>query len=339
MYKILPVQEAYERKFRRQREVPGLQLSREGLCAHIGKISPGCFWCLSPTALSYGIQVGCDVALPDVCNLHCTYCFKRDPSPEASDHFRIPGHWELGEHTKSFILQRMLHARHVSGIGDFVSFAFSGDGAEPLLYMPVIRAYMKYYKNELEPALGLKAWYKLYTNGLLAGEEKLRELRDLGLTEIRFHLGATGFSEEVMENVRTAVKLINTVTVETPSWPLHRDKLMNALPYLDDIGVKHLNLIEVGVTKYNFASITSEYPQAEIYHSYIGLALDDGGLVYDLMREVLAKNYRFSVLDCNTFIRKVRDQVSYDAYFRDALRMAGYGSDWHDTGRVPGESP
>lgn len=335
MIHLVPIQKMYQDRFKRQEKIEKLELTKDGLCAHVGKISPGCFWCLSPTALSYGVLVGIDAGLPDVCNLRCSYCFKRDPTEIQS---RLPlnfSHFSLSTHLKERIRNQLLSAKRKAENHEFTSFSFSGDGAEPLLYMPVIKAYMDFYKSELEPLLKIKAWYKLYTNGLLANKSIIDELHDLGITEIRFHIGASNFSAKVIENIRYATGVIPTITVETPAWPPHREKLMESLSLFNDIGIKHLNLIEVAVTQWNIDEIAKRHPDCEIYHSYLGLALDDKGLVYDIMNEVITNKFNYSVLDCNTFIRKVRDQTSYDHYFREALRKISYGKDWGDTGNYP----
>jgi len=104
------------------------------------------------------------------------------------------------------------------------------------------------------------------------------------------------------------------------------------LPLIADLGVKHLNLIEVALTRFNYRSIARALPQAQVYHSSFGLVLDDGGLVYEVMEEVERRGYAFSVLDCNSLVRKLRDERSFDRYFRQALRMAGYGEDWASHG-------
>jgi pyruvate formate-lyase activating enzyme-like uncharacterized protein len=332
---IIPIQQVYQEKFNRQKKVEELSLSKDGLCAHLGKLSPGCFWCLSSTSLSYGVRLGSDAGLPDLCNLECTYCFKRKPKTLHYDSLLDSAAYTLSKIVKDRISSILEAAKNVANHKEFTSFAFSGDGAEPLLYMPVIRSYMNFYKYELEPLLKTKTWYKIYTNGILADCSTITELYGLGINEVRFHIGASDFAGNIIQNIRNAVKIIPTVTIETPAWPLHRKKIFQFLPVFEDIGIKHLNLIEVAVTNWNFDEISRNYMNARVYHSYIGLALYDEGLVYDVMDEVSKNKFSYSVLDCNTFIRKVRDHDTYDSYFRGALRRISYGNDWGNTGRYP----
>ena len=226
MFNIIPIQSAYQNKFSRQKKIKGIEISEDGLCAHIGKISPGCFWCLSSTALSFGVNLGSDAGLKNVCNLNCSYCFMH------SNHLKgtissniVPQSWNLNLEQLNIIKEKLIYLDKLSQEHEFISFAFTGDGAEPLLYMPVIRAYMNFFKEKIEPKIKRKAWYKIYTNGVYADANTINELRDLGVTEIRFHIGATNFSNAIFSKIEYAAKVLNTVSVETPAWPPHKKKI------------------------------------------------------------------------------------------------------------------
>ncbi|MFH1641084.1 MAG: hypothetical protein ABIA66_03865, partial [Candidatus Omnitrophota bacterium] len=181
--------------------------------------------------------------------------------------------------------------------------SFSGIG-EPLLYIRTIKEHMKAFRD-IERKTGQKPWYFLYTNGILADKDMLLQLRDLGFDEIRFHSGASNFSKEVYRNLSKAVVYFKAVTVETPSWPPHRKKLFQMLPIIEGIGVKHLNLGEIEIRRDNFNRITKILPDAEIYQCY-EMHLDDGGLVYDIIEEVLKQKYSYSVLDCSSFVKNIQ---------------------------------
>jgi len=184
-----------------------------------------------------------------------------------------------------------------------VIISFSG-GGDPLLSMDLMDSYMMFFKN-IEPQLKIEPWYYLYTNGVLASIETLLKLRDMGIHEIRFHLGASNFSRAVYKNLHNAVRLIETVTVETPSWPPHRQKLFQMLPLINDLGVKHLNIGQIEITPLNIKKIARALPRAEVFQCY-NIHLDDGGLVYDLIEEVLKNKYSFSVLDCSCFVKSIQ---------------------------------
>jgi pyruvate formate-lyase activating enzyme-like uncharacterized protein len=210
---------------------------------------------------------------------------------------------------KGKLLQRALKA----DAGFVPTVSFTG-GGEPLIYLEMITDFIALY-HDIEEHIETKPWYYLYTNGILADLDTVLRLKDLGFDEIRFHLGASDFSEKVYENMAKAVRHLNTVTVETPAWPLHREKLFKMLPIIEDIGVKHLNLGEVWLTENNRETIAKLLPEAQVYQCcYIHLY--DGGLVYDIIEQVLKKNYSFSVLDCSCFVKSIQrapgKQVMYE---------------------------
>lgn len=282
--KILTIQEAYLRKFRRQDEVPGLELHASGHCAHIGKLSPGCRGCF--IANRYRWNFSCGIR----CDLECPYCFGGGREAEQPR--------EAVKAIRAALMRDSLAKDY-----DPASLSFTG-GGEPLLYMDFIEEVMGCFR-EAEKRSGKRPWYYLYTNGLLMDDRRIAKLEDLGFDEIRFHLGATDFSERVYKNMKNAAAHFRTITVETPSWPPHRKKLFEMLPRIEEIGVKHVNLAEVEVRPDNYGKISKILPDAEIYQCS-GIYLDDGGLVYDIMKEVVRKGYHYSVLDCNCFVKDIQ---------------------------------
>ena len=281
--KLISIQEAYTRKFERQRKIKELEYHAAGHCVHIGKISPGCCSCFhpEPNRINFIIGAKCNAACP-----YCTYKMEKEPDKDER-------------------LKRMAAYLRNSLLPEFnpSSISFTG-GGEPLLYMDQIRDCMKFFKG-IDDKTGKKTWYYLYTNGLVANAEILSELNELGFNEIRFHLGASFFSKEVYRNIEKAVNYFKAVTVETPAWPPYRDKLFEMLPLINDIGVKHLNLGELELTKDNFSKISQLLPDAEMYQCH-EMHLYDGGLVYDIIEEVLRKGFSYSVLDCNCFVKSIQ---------------------------------
>ena len=88
-------------------------------------------------------------------------------------------------------------------------------------------------------------YYWAYTNGLAADDDKLKQLADNGLNEIRFNIAATGYNSAlILKRIETAVMLFDKVAVEIPSIPADYEKLITVLPVLDSIGVSYLNLHE-----------------------------------------------------------------------------------------------
>lgn len=293
--KILSIQEAYQRKFIRQKTIKGLEYHAAGHCVHIGKLSPGCYSCFIPDRTRKNIPVG------NRCNLNCSYC-------PCNRKGREPKNWI--RKFKLAILRESTLPNYNPSV-----FSFTG-GGEPLLHLDVITTFMRFF-HDLEKYMKRRPWYYLYTNGVLANPGLFLRMRNLGFDEIRFHIGATNFSEKVYRNLKKAVSYFKAVTVETPAWPPHRKKLFKMLPIIEDIGVRHLNLGEIEITKYNYSKIAKILPDAEIYQCY-ETHLYDGGLVYDIFEEVLRKKYSYSVLDCSCFVKSIQRSPAKWVSYQDA---------------------
>lgn len=127
-------------------------------------------------------------------------------------------------------------------------FGFRGasiSGGEPLLTPELTLSYI----SEIKKELGSDIYLWMYTNGSLATREIMISLRDAGLDEVRFDIGATGYD---LSGLRTAVGVIPVVTVEIPAVPEEKERLMALIPELAEMGVNHLNLHQLRLTPYNF---------------------------------------------------------------------------------------
>jgi pyruvate formate-lyase activating enzyme-like uncharacterized protein len=290
--KILSIQEAYKRKFERQRNIKKLEYHAAGHCVHIGKLSPGCEQCFTPIN---SLNLSCGPK----CNLNCPYC----PTNKNESH-------------KTRIQDLKFKMLRDSGFPNFYiqKISFTG-GGETLMYINIISKYMKLF-HDFERYMKKRPWYYLYTNGILADIDTILKLKDLGFDEIRFHLGASNFSKKVYKNMMSAVSHFKAVTVETPAWPPHRKKLFEMLPIIEDIGVKHLNIGEIEIKQLNYKNISQILPDAEVYQCF-EMHLYDGGLVYDIIEEVLRKNYSYSVLDCNCFVKSIQRAPGKQVYHQD----------------------
>jgi len=210
---------------------------------------------------------------------------------------------------------------------------------ETLLYINDLEMFMMIL-NKMKSDRNINTYHHLYTNGVLATKDNLKRLKDMGIHELRFHISASGFSKLVIENMYEASKMGFFVSVEEPSWPKHKKQLMDHLPIFEDIGLKHLNMVEVQVTKYNFNDIDKEYPNGRFYdidkeypngrfYKDALLHLYDEGLVYDIIEEVIKKGYPYSVLDCNSWIERYRHvKTSKNTWF-DMKLIDGMCADWN----------
>lgn len=127
------------------------------------------------------------------------------------------------------------------------TFGYEGvglSGGEPLLTPDRTLAFARAVKRRL--GAGVYLW--LYTNGILATEDALRQVADAGVDEVRFDLAATGYR---LDAVTRACALVPRVTVEIPAVPEDEETVAALLPRLRDAGVRHLNLHQLRLTPHN----------------------------------------------------------------------------------------
>lgn len=188
-------------------------------CNHL---SPGCAACVAGTWSCLFIN--------GQCNCRCFYC----PSDQE----------EIGQPTTN-----TLEFRSPEDYVDYLAaFGFRGasfSGGEPLLTPERTLSYLCAVKKRF--GSDLHVW--LYTNGTLVTPQILGQLRDAGLDEIRFDIGATHYH---LDKAASAVGVIPTVTVEIPAVPDERELLGRKLVEMAERGIAHLNLHQLRLTPYNF---------------------------------------------------------------------------------------
>ncbi|MEI8355085.1 MAG: radical SAM protein, partial [Deltaproteobacteria bacterium] len=138
------------------------------------------------------------------------------------------------------------YAAYVAALG------FSGasiSGGEPLMTPDLTLSYL----SAVRKRCGADVHLWLYTNGTLLTADLCSRLRDAGLDEIRFDLGAVRYH---LKKLRLAVGSIPTVTVEIPAVPEDEELLKRNMIKLAEAGVHHLNLHQLRLTPYNFGPLT-----------------------------------------------------------------------------------
>jgi uncharacterized protein len=162
------------------------------------------------------------IYLTYLCPANCSFC----PSPYKSDKI-----------DSAFGNKKEIIANYVKNYG-FNSIGFSG--GDPFVKFNRLIDWLYYFKTEL-PDFYLWA----YTSGITLSKKQLDIAAKSGLNEIRFNIAATGYdSEDILEILEYAVKIVPYVAVEIPSIQDHTEKLKKILPVLNTIGVKYLNLHE-----------------------------------------------------------------------------------------------
>lgn len=185
------------------------------------QISEGCKLC--------GQGLWSCLFITNKCNANCFYC----PSSQLKD--EVPATQSLTFETAES------YADYINFFG-FKGVSFSG--GEPLLFFDRTLHYLKTVRKMCAPDLYI--W--MYTNGILASENKFKELADAGLNEVRFDIGATRYR---LDKVQLAKGIIPNVTVEIPAVPEEKEKLKQLLPKLIEAGVTNLNLHQLRLTKHN----------------------------------------------------------------------------------------
>ena len=171
------------------------------------------------------------------CNLDCSYC------PQGSSKFKETK-VDDDRAMQRLWIDDIKTALQMVKPGTIKGISYSG--GEPFMYLPKIID-MASFITKLFP--NIYQW--VYTNGLLVTGNKLQILKDIGLNEIRFHLGATNFNQQVLDKVKLAVNIFDIVTVETPGTPALKNWCINegGLHFLQDIGVHQMNIAELYLIK------------------------------------------------------------------------------------------
>ncbi len=311
--RIATYQEVLSKKFARQQELLalGAQCHANGHCFHVGKISFGCRDCYTGEQsinLFHGTQ----------CMCKCPYCYY-NPSREEQLLNEQQECKEL-EFTEYKLKEFDAYKPAI------VSLCSSG---ETLMYIDYFeryapRIYPHLYRKKIRP------YTFLYTNGILADEAMLDRLQRIGVNEIRFHWSASNFSDEVLEHMKLAKKKGFVLTIEEPAFPKNRDAIIERLPIMEEIGLDHLDIVELHLTKYNYQAMEKEFPGDDylVYKDFF-YQLYDNGMVYDIMEIVLREGYHFSVIDCNSGVERCRNNQDQDVCFNwDSIE--GMCDDWFE---------
>ncbi len=191
------------------------------------KLSPGCQICA---------QGGWScLFISGSCNCRCFYC------PTSQDEIGLPTTNTVDFRTP---------ADYVAYLERFGFTGASISGGEPLLTPGRSLAFVAAIKRHF----GERMHVWLYTNGTLVHPDILGRLRDAGLDEIRFDIGATDYH---LDKLRLAVGVIPTVTVEIPAIPEELEPMKAKMVEMRDAGVNHLNLHQLRLTPYNFEHLAA----------------------------------------------------------------------------------
>jgi len=258
---------------RARQQIPAIHIDADGEIVYLGELSPGCQACKDGTW---------DCVFTTMrCNLDCEFCY----SPRA-----IPKDYagSVFGTTPEQITQN--HARtHITGI--------SFSGGEPFVDTQKLFAWVTWFTSRYP-----NKYYWVYTNGLLADEENLRRLGELGVDEVRFNMAATGYDHPtVMRNLAAAAWCIPNVTVEIPAIPEHACKLLSCLVDWCALGVRFLNLhelmYEVGTNSASLAGARQAIVTADGHCTEINP--ESRTLALAVMNKVQDEDLSLAVNDCS----------------------------------------
>jgi hypothetical protein len=282
--RLVDFRDVFLERIRRQASIKELQVHAHGHCIHVGKLSFACGWCFEKKEL-FQVNFGTEC----MCRDNCPYCFFGSHRDERADQPYV-------DVVELFALSlRPQWKPDIFGYNSFgeTLLALAHGYGELFLRAASI-------VSSVEARHGYRVYKKLYTNGLLADEKTLTFLKhELDVDEIRFHLSASMFAESVYRNMEMAGRMGFVVVVEEPSLPSHREQLFEMLPRIEAIGVKHLDICEVEITRNNIERLHALFPDGRMYKN-LAYHLYDEGLAYDLIEEVIRRQYAFSIVDCNS---------------------------------------
>ena len=248
-----------------------------------GRFPQGCRSCLLGTGLSA-------IRKTNKCNLNCKFCY------DYGTFHDIPpigeGMWEIGGtrfYEKDIDLLLQIHEKPTG-----ISYVYLEPFLEIEKYYGVIRKFH---------AAGVHQ--HLYTNGTLAMAENLRALREAGLDEIRFNLGATNCADNVISAIKTAKQFIGQVGIETPMTPEFFETFQQKKQAVLATGLDFINCAELHLNPNNIANYAGE-PMYISRHGYVS-PVWSRELTLRLMKTADDERWPIVVHDCSNDTKFARD--------------------------------
>nr|WP_321401010.1 radical SAM protein [uncultured Desulfobacter sp.] len=200
--------------------------------------SPAAWQFAETKPYTHGISPGCALCgqgkwsclfVNNICNARCFYCpsTQNDPGLPMTSSVTFENALDYADYVNQF---------GIEGVG------FSG--GEPLMTLDRVLDYL----NAVQAHACRPIYTWMYTNGILATEDKFKALRDNGLNEIRFDLSANNYD---LSGLEKAVGVIPVVTVEIPAIPEDLDVTKSLTAVLNSMGVNYLNLHQIRCTQFN----------------------------------------------------------------------------------------
>ncbi len=246
------------------------------------KFPKGCRSCLLGTGLSA-------IRKTNKCNIECKFCYnygQLEDIPAIGEKM-----WEIGG-TK-------FYEKDI----DLLLSIYDKPTGISYVYLEPFMEIEKYY-SVVKKFSDAGIYQHLYTNGILANEDTLKELGDAGLDELRFNLGATNCSDKVIENIRVAKKYIKNVGIETPMTPEFFETFFNKKQVILETKLDFINCAELHLNENNI----NNYYGENMYisrHGYIS-PIWSRELTLKFMKIADEENWDLAVHDCSNYTKFAR---------------------------------
>lgn len=264
----------------------------------------GCRSCLMGTGLSA-------VRKTNRCNMACPFCY------DYGELEHIPpigeGLWEIGG--TRFYQRDIELLLSIQKKPTGIAYVYLEPFMEIEEYYGIIRAFHK-----------AGVYQHMYTNGTLATAENLRALGESGLDELRFNLGASRGSDQVIRAIAAAKKYIPSVGIETPMTPETYDIFLSKKQAILDTGLDFINCAELHLNQNNLDNYRGE--KMYVYRQGYLSPIWSRELTLKMMRQADEEQWPVVVHDCANRTKFARD-----------LNLRGKEGGWFGASGYAGEFP
>lgn len=249
----------------------------------MNRFPKGCISCL------FGDGLG-GVRKTHTCNLLCKFCYYHDSMDETEV---IPdGMWDIGDtlYEEEDIELLLSTQKKPSGIA--------------YVYLEPFMEIEKYY-GVVKSFSDAGVHQHMYTNGTLCTEENLKALSDAGLDELRFNLGASKCSDNVIEAMRISRKYFKSVGIETPMTHEFLDSFLNKKDEILAIGLDFMNCAEFHLGPDNIHNYVGE-----LFYTYRNGYMSptwSREITYKIMKMAEDEKWDMVIHDCSNHTKYARE--------------------------------
>lgn len=213
------------------------------------------------------------------CTANCHFC----PAPLKNDEI----HSAFGNQKEQIL--KYLKENNFEGI--------SFSGGDPFLVFDRMFEWLTFFKSELPE----NYYFWVYTNGLAVNKDKLKQLADAGMDEIRFNIAATNYlSVKIWEQIKIARKYFSFVSIEIPSIKNDYFKLIKALNSIEQYGIDFLNLHDYIVSETEIKQTKEPHEEFLLNKTNVlNFAISTTKNTYKILKYSKSNRYSFKINHCS----------------------------------------